>query len=126
MLYAARDRKGNTMDYLLFIVERPDHFAGFTPQDWATLDQRHVDFVAAVAAQGASVVWGEKLAHPQPGDRVVLRTGGEVLVTDGPFAETAEVILGIYKVRVESEQQARQLAALCPTAGWVDIRRVDA
>ena len=56
--------------------------------------------------------------------RMKFPAGASIKITDGPFAETKEVLLGYYKIRIDSEQAARQLAAQCPTAGYVDLRLV--
>ena len=43
---------------------------------------------------------------------------GETIVTDGPFAETKEVLGGYYLVDVDSLERAQQLAAEIPSARW--------
>jgi hypothetical protein len=52
--------------------------------------------------------------------------GVKRLITDGPFAETAEVLGGFYLIDVESEEQALEIAARHPGArvGTVEVRRV--
>ena len=55
--------------------------------------------------------------------KVVRVVDGERVVTDGPFAETKEIVLGFYLLEVADVAQARELAALCPTMGHVDLRR---
>jgi hypothetical protein len=52
--------------------------------------------------------------------------GGKRLITDGPFAEMAEVLGGFYLIDVESEEQALEIAARHPGArvGTVEVRRV--
>ena len=52
--------------------------------------------------------------------------GSKRLITDGPFAETAEVLGGFYLIDVESEQEAIEIAARHPGArfGSVEVRPV--
>ena len=52
--------------------------------------------------------------------------GGKRLVTDGPFAETAEVLGGYYVIDVPDLQRAVEIAARHPGAqlGGVEIRPV--
>ena len=110
-----------TEKYFLFIVEDPRHFDDWTPADWAPLNARHAAFAEAVKAAGAEVLFSDPL------DEATIRvTPGEdgPLYSDGPFGETREIVLGYYKLAVRDEAQALELAALCPTAGWVDVRRV--
>jgi hypothetical protein len=53
---------------------------------------------------------------------------GELLVTDGPFAETKEVISGFYLVEADSEARALELAAQVPTlsrmGGVIEVRPI--
>jgi hypothetical protein len=103
-------------EYMLLIMERVAHFDNFT---------RHRDFAAAITESGGEVLFSDPLDAPAPRSRFTLNPdGGEPLVTDGPYAETKEVLLGYYKLRVRDEEHARQLAALCPTAGYVDLMHV--
>jgi len=52
--------------------------------------------------------------------------GAKRLITDGPFAETAEVLGGFYLIDVENEQEALAIAARHPGArvGTVEVRPV--
>jgi hypothetical protein len=56
--------------------------------------------------------------------RVVRARGGERVVTDGPFAETKEVVGGVFLLDVPDLDEAIRLAALIPTAehGSIEIR----
>jgi hypothetical protein len=51
---------------------------------------------------------------------------GETLVTDGPYAETKEVLGGYYVIEAESLDEAATWAAKIPTAryGVVEVRPV--
>jgi hypothetical protein len=51
---------------------------------------------------------------------------GRRLITDGPFAETAEVLGGFYLIDVENVEQAVEIAARHPgvRVGTVEVRRV--
>ena len=111
------------MEYLLLITERADHFTDFTKEQWDALDERHRVFAQQIVDAGGEILFSDPLAAPKPRSRFTPTADG-VLITDGPFAETKEVVLGYYKIRVESEQIARELAAQCPTSGYVDLRLV--
>ncbi len=52
--------------------------------------------------------------------------GGEVVVTDGPFAETKEQLGGFYIVECETLDDAIELAAKVPSApfGTIEVRPV--
>ena len=54
-------------------------------------------------------------------------TGGRALMTDGPFADTKEVLGGLYLVEAANLDEAIELAARIPAArfgGVVEIRPV--
>jgi hypothetical protein len=56
--------------------------------------------------------------------KVVRVRGGERLVTDGPFAETKELIGGLFLTELPDLDEAIRLAALVPAAeyGFLEIR----
>jgi hypothetical protein len=51
---------------------------------------------------------------------------GEKLVTDGPFAETREVLGGYYLIEADSLEEATDWAARIPSAryGTIEVRPV--
>jgi hypothetical protein len=58
--------------------------------------------------------------------RVVRVRDGETLVTDGPFAETKEIIGGVFLTELPDLDEAIRLAALVPAAayGSLEIRPI--
>jgi hypothetical protein len=111
-----------TEKYLLLIVEDPAIFDDWSKERWAQHDARHREFNDAVTAAGAKVLASE----PLDAAAVRLRPetyGGAPLVTDGPFPESKEIVLGFYLLEVADDAQARELAALCPTVGYLELRR---
>ena len=58
--------------------------------------------------------------------KVVRVREGERLVTDGPFAETKEVLGGVFLVELPDLDEAIRLAALIPSAesGSIEVRPV--
>lgn len=65
------------------------------------------------------------LTPPAAGARVSF-SGGKAMVTDGPFAETKEVIGGYWMIRVGSREEAIEWAKRCPAAAndLIEVRRV--
>ena len=111
-----------TEKYMLLIVEDPTIFDDWSKERWAQHDERHREFTDAVNAAGATVLASEPL------DPAAVRfrpdtAGGAPLVTDGPFSETKEIVLGFYLLEVADDAQARELAALCPTLGSLELRK---
>lgn len=58
--------------------------------------------------------------------KVVRVRGGERIVTDGPFAETKEVVDGVFVLDLPDLDEAIRLAALVPVAdyGSLEIRPI--
>jgi hypothetical protein len=76
--------------------------------------------------KAAGVLLGlDGLTPPSSGARVSFR-GGKPLVTDGPFAETKEVVGGYWMIDVGSQEEAIEWARRCPAAETdvIEIRRV--
>jgi hypothetical protein len=65
------------------------------------------------------------LAPPSAAARVSFATG-KPLVTDGPFAETKEVVGGFWMIRVASRAEAIEWARRCPADAddVIEIRQV--
>jgi len=58
--------------------------------------------------------------------KVVRVRDGERIVTDGPFAETKEIVGGVFRTELPDLDEAIRLAALIPAAkhGSIEIRPV--
>jgi hypothetical protein len=86
--------------------------------DWTVGDEAweagmaaHEKFSAAVEAAGAAIVGGAALAPPATARTV---RGRDRTVSDGPFAETREVLGGFYVIDAPDLDTALQLARECP------------
>jgi hypothetical protein len=78
------------------------------------------------AATAAGVFIASQALEPSESTRSVRVREGEVLVTDGPFAETKEQLGGFYLLECESAEEAIEWAARIPAvrSGRVDVRPV--
>jgi hypothetical protein len=97
-------------------------------EEMATAFGPHKVFQDAVAELGARLVGGEALQSPKHGG-VVTPGQGEAKVedavyTDSPYADSSELITGFYAVEVDDEATARTLAAMVPTGGTIEWRKV--
>jgi len=72
-----------------------------------------------LVASGELIVT-EALAHPSTAKLVSVRDG-EVIATDGPFAEIKEHLAGFYLIECDSIDRAVQYAARIPEADFVEI-----
>lgn len=71
---------------------------------------------------------GDGLHPSSKGARVSFGDGGERTVTDGPFAETKELIAGFWILQVDSLEQAVDWMKRCPDphneGGEIEIRQI--
>jgi hypothetical protein len=109
-------------EYIVLIVEEAWDPSQVTEEQWTAAMQGHGAFAKAVEAAGAQILGGDALQPPSTAVRITpARSGGSAVFTDGPFSETKEVVTGYYKLGVKDAAQARDLAALCPTGGYIDL-----
>ncbi|NMO54812.1 hypothetical protein HH310_26960 [Actinoplanes sp. TBRC 11911] len=104
------------MKYMMFVCDDTE------PETDETLVPDVEVWVAEHDASGARVL-GNKLAPPSAATTVRVR-GGEVLLSDGPFAETKEVIVGFDILEVADLDEAIAVVARHPMAhvGRVELR----
>ncbi|MFI8858809.1 YciI family protein [Streptomyces prasinus] len=111
------------MKYMMLInsgsIDENGGAAECTVEDWTAYDK-------AVRDAGI-LVSGESLSDLVTATRVHVGPDGERTVTDGPFAETREVLGGFYVIDVPDLDVALDWAARCPGArgsGSVLVRPV--
>lgn len=110
---------------------KADALPNWSPSDiQAMLDHMHA--INEELQQAGELVDAQGLTEPKEARRVQLE-GGELVVTDGPYAETKEVLAGYWIVECDSLERATEIAeraARCPvpegfpTGVPVDIRPV--
>ncbi len=103
------------MKYMLLIYMPTDHPAPPPEQAQAEMDAWFA-YTGALAAAGV-LVGGDPLALPSEATTVRVRDGKR-LVTDGPFAETKEVLLGYYLIDVPTLDEAIDWAEKLPATPW--------
>jgi hypothetical protein len=101
--------------------------------DWSNLDtpekQATMAEYGAFGATAAAVMRGGAALYPTATSTVVQvkgGKGGEVVTTDGPFAETKEVLTGFFLLECADLDEALGYAAQIPAAwqGKVEVRPV--
>jgi hypothetical protein len=108
------------MKYALLIYAAPG--TGRPPD--AELNQAWFDYTKAVKQAGV-LLGAERLAETDTATSVRVR-GGERLLTDGPFLETKEHLLGFFLIDVPDLDTALDWAARMPHAasGTAEVRAV--
>jgi hypothetical protein len=77
-------------------------------------------------ADAGVMLGSDALAGVETATTVHVTAGGERLVTDGPFAETREILGGYYLLDVPDLDAAIDWAARCPGSRWgrIEIRPI--
>ena len=115
------------MRYLILIYSNPasrDIWEGFSDDQRAEGYRYYAALTEELAAAGELIV-SEALADPSLTTRVSVRDG-QTLTSDGPFAETKELLGGFFLLECESHERAVEIAARVPEAelGLVEVRPV--
>ncbi len=119
------------MKYMMLVCVDPTRFADDEAPDAAdtgdtadTGDSGSFPWLDDVIARGIRL-HGDRL-RPAEEARTVLVRDGEILVSDGPFAETKEIICGYDMLECASLEEAVQVAAAHPVAafGKIEVRAV--
>jgi hypothetical protein len=101
--------------------------------DWRAMSPEEIQ-----AATGKYRAWGQKLRdsgryvgsnklEDDNGRIMVANGGGKPRVTDGPYAETKDVVGGYYMIQAESYEEAVEIARECPHLqfGLIEVRRIE-
>ncbi|MGH3732034.1 MAG: YciI family protein [Acidimicrobiales bacterium] len=97
---------------------------------WATVDEEtygriHANHMSFGEKNHASLRGGETLEPSSTATFLHRNTAGDVVVTDGPFAETKEVLGGYYVIDAPDLDAALAIAKQIPAEfGGVEIRPI--
>src|SRR5262245_38644406 len=89
------------------------------PEVWQAMAKKWQDWIGGIAAQNKWVASGNQLS---PNGKVVRPNG---IITDGPYTEIKETLMGYCTIRADSIEEAAELAKGCPVlsiGGCVEIR----
>jgi hypothetical protein len=109
------------MKYALLIYERPGPYENLSDDEREAV---HGEYFAISAEP--RVVGGAQL-EPIEAATTVRVDGGQTLTTDGPFADTKEILGGFFLVEADDIDAALELAARVPAArmgGSVEVRPI--
>lgn len=110
------------MKYLMLICGDERQMASVGPEEGAAILAEYGEFAESMAARGV-LQGGERLRPTSDATTVRIR-GDELLVSDGPFAETKEQIGGYFLVDCADLDEAIEIAGKIPGArvGSIEVR----
>jgi hypothetical protein len=109
------------MQYAILIYDRPGSYEALAPDEFERVMAEYGPITADPAVRGVAQL------QPVQTATTVRVDGGRTLTTDGPFADTKEVLGGYYVIDVGDLDQALEFAARIPTArmgGAIEVRPI--
>lgn len=112
------------MRFLCLVHHDPSWFDERTPAEMKTLDRDSAFYDKQLATKGQLVV-AEALQDARTAKLVKVRER-KAVVTDGPFAETKEQMIGFLLIEADDMDQAVEIAKGVPLAhtGTIEVRQV--
>lgn len=110
------------MKYVILIrhnLKALEFWAGMPAEQRAEGLAAYAALTEDLAASGELIVT-EALAHPSTAKLVSVRDG-EVIASDGPYAEVKEHLAGFYLIECDRIDRAIEVAARIPEADFVEI-----
>ena len=111
--------------YMLILRDDPNDFRELSPGEMQRIIETYQSWSEKMQA-AKRVVASNKLADE--GGKLVRGERGRILVKDGPFAETKEIVSGYWILRAKDYAEALELVRDHPhlaTNGSIEVREVD-
>ena len=92
-----------------------------SPEEMQAMTKKWQDWIGGISAQNKWVAAGQQLSP----DGKVVRTNG--VITDGPYTEIKETLIGYCTIKAASIEEAAELAKGCPIltiGGNVEVREM--
>ncbi len=108
-------------DFLLVFRADYNTMPKASPEQMQATTKRYMDWIGGIAAQNKLTDRGNSLV---PSGKVVK---ADNVITDGPYTEIKECIMGYSIVKAESIEEAAELAKGCPIltfGGNVEVREI--
>jgi hypothetical protein len=112
------------MQYMLLIYDAEGTWRSMSEDDRNAVMGEYFAYTEALKKAGKYVA-GDALQPTETAKSIRIRDG-KTTTTDGPFAETKEILGGYYLVEVDSEDEALEWAAKIPSArfGTIEVRPI--
>jgi hypothetical protein len=110
--------------FMLLAYDDPAAMGELSAEAMQAIVERYIAWTEELAQSGRLLA-SEKLADD--GGRRVGRRAGQVVVRDGPFVESREVLGGYWLVRAADYAEAMDIAEGCPhvALGELEVRAVE-
>ena len=113
------------MEFVTILHETPTDIRDFSPEELQKMLAEYMEWTRSIRERDAIVA--EKNLDNTTGF-VVRGHAADTIVSDGPYAESKEIIGGLHIIRAESYDDALAWARKCPALAYgasVEIRAVE-
>jgi hypothetical protein len=112
------------MKYVCLVYGEERRLQALAPHEMAAIDAASMAYDRSLEESGHLIV--AQALHSVAKSKKVRKRKGKVTITDGPFAETKEQLLGFLMIEAESLEVALAIAAEVPLAeiGTVEVRQI--
>ena len=111
-------------NYMLFLHEDQGQFAERSQDEMMRIIQEYSAW-AAKMREANRLAGGEKLTEDS--GKVLRPKAGKIVVTDGPYAESKEIVGGYFAITAKDYAEACEIAKECPHlkyGGRIEVREV--
>ncbi|MER9452833.1 YciI family protein [Mesorhizobium sp. M0478] len=112
------------MKYVCLVYGEEKDLHAMTPERLAKLDADSMAYDRSLDQQGKLII--AQALQSVKTSKTVRRRQGKRLITDGPFAETKEQLLGFVMIEADTLDKALKIAGKIPLAeiGTVEVRAI--
>ncbi|ESX07552.1 YciI family protein [Mesorhizobium sp. M1148] len=112
------------MKYVCLVYGEEKDLHAMTPERLAKLDADSMAYDRSLDQQGKLII--AQALQSVKTSKTVRRRQGKRLITDGPFAETKEQLLGFVMIEADTLDKALEIAGKIPLAeiGTVEVRAI--
>lgn len=112
------------MKYVCLVYGEEKDLHAMTPERLAKLDADSMAYDRSLDQQGKLII--AQALQSVKTSKTVRRRQGKRLITDGPFAETKEQLLGFIMIEADTLDKALEIAGKIPLAeiGTVEVRAI--
>jgi hypothetical protein len=112
-------------NYMLFLHMNSERPASRSPDEIMAVTKAYMGWADRMRAEGR-LKGGEKLTFDA--GKVMRPKDGRITVTDGPYAESKEILGGYFMISAKDYDEACRVAESCPHLGYggrIEVRQID-
>ncbi len=111
--------------FMLLLHDKTELPGDLSAEEVQTVIGEYISWRKKVAEDG-KLIGGEKLTDE--GGKHLSMAGGEIRVTDGPYAEVKEALGGYFAIKATDYDEAVEIAKSCPHMIYgsrIEVRQID-